>query len=340
MHQDLMQLKLHLVTHWRRGHDKTQCGKCKRLLRKRVHEVVNVSDSDEPGNQQPADDQVVVNQSAYSALMADLDENDHVSSPDTTVNQDNQIVSLCNQTTDCIEIDIDISSPDESPGNMTAPALLSSDTGSVDMDVAKWLTENKLHQHQETFKHFTMSDLILLSRSDLIQLCGLADGIRMHNRINCQRVIHVSFPGADAASAVHLYHLTSNELKEKVTDLLKEFLQKDRLVISNLYVTRPDGMDVKISDEVVRNIANESSFVAHYKPGMYCLFIVEIILIDLLTFIIQVVTSTKYHSKTTALFTEVTGITSSTFGSFTSLSSTTDKSIKTDIHSWHINLSF
>lgn len=50
--------------------------------------------------------------------------------------------------------------------------------------LAHWLTANRLGQHTSTFAHFTGADVLRMSKDDLIQICGLADGIRMYNTLH------------------------------------------------------------------------------------------------------------------------------------------------------------
>lgn len=50
--------------------------------------------------------------------------------------------------------------------------------------LAQWLTTNRLNQHANTFASFSGSDLLRMSKDDLIQICGVADGIRMYNTLH------------------------------------------------------------------------------------------------------------------------------------------------------------
>lgn len=47
-----------------------------------------------------------------------------------------------------------------------------------------WLNHHRLGQHAATFAHFSGADLLRMSKEDIIQICGVADGIRMYNTIH------------------------------------------------------------------------------------------------------------------------------------------------------------
>lgn len=50
--------------------------------------------------------------------------------------------------------------------------------------LAQWMSSHRLGQYVSTFTHFTGADVLRMSKEDLIQICGLADGIRMHNTLH------------------------------------------------------------------------------------------------------------------------------------------------------------
>ena len=49
---------------------------------------------------------------------------------------------------------------------------------------AKWLTINRFEKYLETFSSFSGADMLRMTRDDLVQICGRADGIRLYNAIN------------------------------------------------------------------------------------------------------------------------------------------------------------
>jgi hypothetical protein len=47
-----------------------------------------------------------------------------------------------------------------------------------------WLQTNQFAAYLHTFASFSGADLMRMSRDDLIQICGLADGIRLFNALH------------------------------------------------------------------------------------------------------------------------------------------------------------
>lgn len=50
--------------------------------------------------------------------------------------------------------------------------------------LVQWINHHRLGQHMTTFAHFSGADLLRMSKEDIIQICGVADGIRMYNTIH------------------------------------------------------------------------------------------------------------------------------------------------------------
>lgn len=50
--------------------------------------------------------------------------------------------------------------------------------------LAQWMNMNRLGQYANIFSQFTGADVLRMSKDDLIQICGLADGIRMYNTLH------------------------------------------------------------------------------------------------------------------------------------------------------------
>lgn len=54
--------------------------------------------------------------------------------------------------------------------------------------LCQWLTFHRLNSYTSTFAHFSGADVYRMSKDDLIQICGLADGIRMYNTLHSKYV--------------------------------------------------------------------------------------------------------------------------------------------------------
>lgn len=58
-------------------------------------------------------------------------------------------------------------------------------SSSTDQTIA-WLTRNRFEKYLQTFCSFCGTDMLRMSREDLIQICGHADGIRLYNSLHME----------------------------------------------------------------------------------------------------------------------------------------------------------
>ncbi|KAM6112238.1 LOW QUALITY PROTEIN: alpha-globin transcription factor CP2 [Phoenicopterus ruber ruber] len=127
--------------------------------------------------------------------------------------------------------------------------------------------------------NFSGADLLKLTREDVIQICGPADGIRLFNALKgrmvrprltiyvCQESqqldLQQKHEGDTVTSTFFVYHaiyleeLTAVELTEKLAQLFSISSQQ----ISQIYKQGPTGIHVLISDEMIQNFQDESCFV-------------------------------------------------------------------------------
>lgn len=73
---------------------------------------------------------------------------------------------------------------EELNGSNGFSGVVSISKDSTPIVLAQWLNVHRLGQYASTFAHFSGADLLRLSKEDLIQICGLADGIRMYNSLH------------------------------------------------------------------------------------------------------------------------------------------------------------
>lgn len=59
-------------------------------------------------------------------------------------------------------------------------------TSSSAEETNSWLITNRFNTYVNTFANFSGADILRLSRDDLIQICGLADGIRLYNALHAK----------------------------------------------------------------------------------------------------------------------------------------------------------
>nr|XP_056720893.1 alpha-globin transcription factor CP2 [Euleptes europaea] len=151
---------------------------------------------------------------------------------------------------------------------------------STPQEAQQWLHRNRFSAFSRLFTNFSGSDLLKLTREDVIQICGPADGIRLFNALKGRMVrprltIYVcqesqqlrdqqKHEDGDAANstffvyhAIYLEELTAVELTEKIAQLFSISSQQ----ISQIYKQGPTGIHVVISDEMIQNFQDESCFV-------------------------------------------------------------------------------
>uniref|UniRef100_A0A8C5WQ60 Transcription factor CP2 n=1 Tax=Laticauda laticaudata TaxID=8630 RepID=A0A8C5WQ60_LATLA len=140
---------------------------------------------------------------------------------------------------------------------------------STPQEAQQWLHRNRFSTFSRLFTNFSGADLLKLTREDVIQICGPADGIRLFNALKGRMVrprltIYVcqesqqlrdqqKHEDGDAANgtffvyhAIYLEELTAVELTEKIAQLFSISSQQ----ISQIYKQGPTGIHVLISDEM------------------------------------------------------------------------------------------
>uniref|UniRef100_A0A8C3AF18 Upstream-binding protein 1 n=1 Tax=Cyclopterus lumpus TaxID=8103 RepID=A0A8C3AF18_CYCLU len=168
----------------------------------------------------------------------------------------------------------DSSSPNHQadPGSHGTSEQLSP-TASI-QDAQKWLLKNRFSSYTRLFSHFSGSDLLKLTRDDLVQICGPADGIRLFNALKSRSVrprltvyicqespqesplleTHATNENGEhsISSSLHVYHalyledLTAAELIRKMACVCSLPLG----TINQVYRQGPTGIHILLSDQV------------------------------------------------------------------------------------------
>ncbi|OBS81066.1 hypothetical protein A6R68_20701 [Neotoma lepida] len=145
-------------------------------------------------------------------------------------------------------------------------------------EAQQWLHRNRFSTFTRLFTNFSGADLLKLTRDDVIQICGPADGIRLFNALKgrmvrprltiyvCQESLQLreqqqqqqppppqqkQQEDGDSNGAFFVYHaiyleeLTAVELTEKIAQLFSISPHQ----ISQIYKQGPTGIHVLISDE-------------------------------------------------------------------------------------------
>ncbi|XP_062314931.1 transcription factor CP2 [Osmerus eperlanus] len=148
-------------------------------------------------------------------------------------------------------------------------------------EAQQWLHRNRFSPFCRLFTNFSGADLLKLTREDVIQICGPADGIRLFNALKgrvvrprltvyvCQesqqaREQQQKHENGDATSntffvyhAIYLEELTATELTEKIAQLFNISPRQ----ISQIFKQGPTGIHVLVSDEMIQNFQDEVCFV-------------------------------------------------------------------------------
>ncbi|XP_041097568.1 transcription factor CP2 [Polyodon spathula] len=147
-------------------------------------------------------------------------------------------------------------------------------------EAQQWLLRNRFSSFCRLFNNFSGTDLLKLTREDVIQICGPADGIRLFNAVKgrvvrprltiyvCQESQQTreqqKHENGDAPGgtffvyhAIYLEELTALELTEKIAQLFSISPQQ----ISQIYKQGPTGIHVLVCDEMLLNFQDESCFI-------------------------------------------------------------------------------
>ncbi|TRZ13106.1 hypothetical protein HGM15179_014009 [Zosterops borbonicus] len=165
----------------------------------------------------------------------------------------------------CVSPPCNTEGPPESPAEALSPSA-------SPLETQQWLLRRRFSSCARVFSSFTGADLLKLSRRDLIQICGAADGIRLCHALagRCPRprlTLYVAREprGAEGAQEVgpglyqelSLEQLSVPELRGKLAELLA--LPPGQIL--RLSRQGPGGIQVLVSDAMIRNLPDETSFV-------------------------------------------------------------------------------
>uniref|UniRef100_A0AAZ3S4V0 Upstream-binding protein 1 n=1 Tax=Oncorhynchus tshawytscha TaxID=74940 RepID=A0AAZ3S4V0_ONCTS len=141
-------------------------------------------------------------------------------------------------------------------------------------EAQKWLVKNRFNTYARLFSHFSGCDLMKLTRDDLVQICGAADGIRLfytlrsrsvrprltiyvcqegdvespllERRCDSENGEHSDSPNLYVYHALYLEELTAAELIRKMACVCGVPLGQ----INQVYRQGPTGIHILLSDQV------------------------------------------------------------------------------------------
>nr|XP_014348527.1 PREDICTED: upstream-binding protein 1 [Latimeria chalumnae] len=150
-------------------------------------------------------------------------------------------------------------------------------------ETQQWLHKNRFSTYIRLFSNFSGADLLKLTRDDLVQICGPADGIRLFNALKsrsvrprltiyvCQEQArnshlerqHDTENGENSNSAIFVYHaiyleeMTASEVTRKIASVFNI----PRHQINQMFRQGPTGIHILVSDQMVQNFQDESCFL-------------------------------------------------------------------------------
>ncbi|XP_070174610.1 transcription factor CP2-like isoform X2 [Littorina saxatilis] len=129
-------------------------------------------------------------------------------------------------------------------------------------EVKNWFVYHRFSNYTRIFQNFSGADLLRLNRDDLIQICGLADGIRLNNALQSKSVrprltIFICQEPESVYHAVYMDCVGVVELKCKLASLFG--IQATQ--IGDIFMLGPSSIHVMVTDEVLQNTQDQSRFV-------------------------------------------------------------------------------
>ncbi|XP_034260060.1 upstream-binding protein 1 isoform X2 [Pantherophis guttatus] len=156
-------------------------------------------------------------------------------------------------------------------------------------ETQQWLLKHRFSTYTRVFSNFSGADLLKLTREDLVQICGPADGIRLYNALKSRSVrprltIYVcqeqsrsirlerqqdSGNGVKNGAlfvyhAIYLEEMAASEVTRKLALVFNIPLHQ----INQVYRQDPTGIHILVSDQMVQNFEDESCFFITTIKGL------------------------------------------------------------------------
>ncbi|XP_004685038.1 PREDICTED: transcription factor CP2-like protein 1 [Condylura cristata] len=145
--------------------------------------------------------------------------------------------------------------------------------GASILETQQWLCRHRFSSYCRILANFAGTNLLKLTRQDLIQMCGAADGIRLFNTLRVRPIRHrltlyvtqeasgQENPDSGLYQEISLDELSAGELMGKLAELLALPVNQ----IHRLFHQGPGGILILLSDQVVQNLKDESYFMIVVK---------------------------------------------------------------------------
>ncbi|XP_006737659.1 upstream-binding protein 1 isoform X8 [Mirounga angustirostris] len=184
----------------------------------------------------------------------------------------------------CSVPDSNSSSPNHQGDGVSQASIEQLQPSATIQETQQWLLKNRFSSYTRLFSNFSGADLLKLTKEDLVQICGAADGIRLYNSLKSRSVrprltIYVcqeqpSSPplqgqqpaggGGDSGGgtpyvyhAIYLEEMVASEVARKLALVFNIPFHQ----INQVYRQGPTGIHILVSDQMVQNFQDESCFL-------------------------------------------------------------------------------
>ncbi|CAH1395863.1 unnamed protein product [Nezara viridula] len=154
----------------------------------------------------------------------------------------------------------EIISPPDSPAQAETNCSPRADWGPAETSL--WLQANRYTGHHNSLASYSGADLLRLSREDLIQLCGLSDGIRLFNALHVRAVapkltIYICVDPRDRVyNVVYLSSLKTGELLRKVCYAVGLPVSQ----VTQIYLLGPGDIKILPTEELVSHLPDNTAY--------------------------------------------------------------------------------
>ncbi|KAM5313449.1 upstream-binding protein 1 isoform 2-T2 [Glossophaga mutica] len=189
------------------------------------------------------------------------------------------------QQSTCSVPDSNSSSPNHQGDGVSQTSSEQLQPSATTQETQQWLLKNRFSSYTRLFSNFSGADLLKLTKEDLVQICGAADGIRLYNSLKSRSVrprltIYVcqEQPGSSALQgqqpaagrgaengsgtpyvyhAIYLEEMVASEVARKLALVFNIPFHQ----INQVYRQGPTGIHILVSDQMVQNFQDESCFL-------------------------------------------------------------------------------
>ncbi|XP_012575749.1 PREDICTED: upstream-binding protein 1 isoform X2 [Condylura cristata] len=189
------------------------------------------------------------------------------------------------QQSTCSVPDSNSSSPNHQGDGVSLSSSEQLQPSATIQETQQWLLKNRFSSYTRLFSNFSGADLLKLTKEDLVQICGAADGIRLYNSLKSRSVrprltIYVcqeqpgnallqgqrQAPGSGSENgsgtpfvyhAIYLEEMVASEVARKLAVVFNIPFHQ----INQVYRQGPTGIHILVSDQMVQNFQDESCFL-------------------------------------------------------------------------------